>query len=600
MFQLEDRQLHMIAGMIAGVSMILFVIFSIGSRTVFSLEGSLKGMEDFSEGWISTYESSEAKNPKKKTVSEVVSLPAELPVKKGTAVWLTHKVPDMDREAAYLVLETNRQAVRVNVDNEEIYRSTSFDDKIKVCHVIPVSPQFADRVITLSLTGEKDKMQISGIRSGSFNELLVEALSDNGMSVAAGAFLFLLSLSLFAAWFIIANQKRKKRVLVYAGLEALSVGVLLLVDSRLMQYLWQNHFVAYLVRNCLLILSVVFHLMVIRCFMNKKRVLLIVDIGIMAYGIFYISIMVLQAFGLFNFAGTYTAGRAAVKLGIFLYTAVLAVAVYQYKRKEAVPIFYANAALLLCLVLRQVLVWAKLPEAVSGSAEPLGFGLYFMILWVFALKLAVKVKMPETESVREERLRAWLVEQLNPSLLFAAFQSLQQMIKKGSGESVRMVYYISVYVRNNLKAVEHAGEIISFEEELEHMLSYLKLQKAKNQAMDFTVECKIRDFKVPRHSLEPMVENAVKYGIAGRDNRGNVALRSYKRADGYAVQIVDDGIGFDKRILKKKSPTALLNLFALLEQQCRAKTEVVTKEGKGTVITVVFPELENELMEQAE
>ena len=116
----------------------------------------------------------------------------------------------------------------------------------------------------------------------------------------------------------------------------------------------------------------------------------------------------------------------------------------------------------------------------------------------------------------------------------------------------------------------------------------------------FTVECKVKDFQIPRHSIEPMVENAVMHGISNQDDMGNIVIRTYLRAEGYAIQVVDDGVGFDSHILKRKSSTALLNLFDLLEETCQAQTEVISKEGKGTVITIVLPVLENEWMDESE
>ena len=204
----------------------------------------------------------------------------------------------------------------------------------------------------------------------------------------------------------------------------------------------------------------------------------------------------------------------------------------------------------------------------------------------------------DTGKEEEERLREQIVEQLNPNLIFASFHTLQKMIKNGSENSVKMIYYISVYFRDNLRALDKAGEVVSFEEELEHIIAYLQLQKTRNQSLNFAVECKEKDFKIPRHSIEPMVENAVKYGIAGKEHGGNVVVRSYRREDGYAIQVIDDGIGFDKTILTRKSETALLRLLDMLKSSCKAQTEIISKEGKGTVITIVLPMLENDLLEE--
>ena len=78
-----------------------------------------------------------------------------------------------------------------------------------------------------------------------------------------------------------------------------------------------------------------------------------------------------------------------------------------------------------------------------------------------------------------------------------------------------------------------------------------------------------------------------------------MAIRAYTRADGYGVQIIDDGAGFDTAILRKKGSTIAKKL-SLLETTCQAKTEVISKLGKGTVITIVLPMLENDLLSEEE
>ena len=151
-------------------------------------------------------------------------------------------------------------------------------------------------------------------------------------------------------------------------------------------------------------------------------------------------------------------------------------------------------------------------------------------------------------------------------------------------------------VKNNIKAMNSQGEIISFSEELEHIMAYLNLQKTRNSGFSFVIESKVKDFKIPRNTIEPLVENAVKYGIGGKDNKGNVVVRSYNREEGYAIQIIDTGIGFDTANLKNTSSTSIKNIFEMLKDKCKAKTEIISKENKGTVITIIIPMIENELI----
>lgn len=607
MFRLEDRQLHILTGLLCGASIVLFCMFGLGTSPQTKIGGQISGMQDFSEAWVCTYEPKnedqlQEKKDGDKMVVDVVSVPAVIPVKAGkeeTVVTLTHKAPDIGTDPMYLTLETKRQKIRVMVDQTLIYTSEEVDDTMSAFHIIPIAPQYRNAVITIELTGQaQEDMEIGTILAGKYSEVLIQAFLDNGVFLIAGVVLISISMFLFMIWIFTKNTWRQKRLLIYNCLEGAFLGSMFVAESRLIQVIVNWNYGLYFVKSCLVLIAVVLHLMVMRCFVNKKRVLFFIDVGILFYGIFYISMMVLQALSLLTLDQVYLVAKVMYAAGVFLYTLMLAVAVFGYGHRIANPALMANGILVISMV-----GWLVLPFLKGYSDWRLyiltgGVLLYMVVSWIYGLKNMIYMR-PKKKKVpyNEETIRRQVIEQLNPNLLFASFKTLQSLIKNGSTTSVKMIYYISVYIRSNLKALEQRGEIIAFEEELEHIMAYLQLQKTRNHKLGFAIECKEKEFKVPRHSLEPLVENAVKHGIAGNDNKGNVVVRTYQRQEGYAIQIIDDGIGFDKHILKKGSPTALLNLFRLLETSCQAETEVISREGKGTVITIVLPMLENDLLD---
>lgn len=610
MFRLEDRQLHIIAGLLFGASILLFCMFGLNEWSDVIVAGKLGGTKDFSDAWVCTYEPLDEEQQKENTdedgrTVQVINTPTVIPVKagkEGKVVTLTRKLPEMDTEPVYLLLETERQKVQVQIGQTVIYTSKEADDQLAALHIIPVGLQYRNSVVSIELTGQPDEdMQLGAIREGRYSEVFIQSISDDGIFVIAGILFVSISLCLLVVWIFTKNKWRQKKLLLYGCLEGSLLGVLFLLESRLLQVVVNWNYGLYFAKACTIVIAAVLHLMVMRCFVYKKRVLFFMDMGILFYGIFYISMMVLQAFSLLSMDSVYMTAKILTLVGILLYTIVLAVTLYGYGRKEAAPGFYANGILVVFLT-----VWLALPVLNSYMEwRPYiltgGVLLYMILLWIFGLKYLIYVRTEEKKAAYdEEAVRKQLIEQLNPNLLFASFQTLQNLIKNGSANSVKMIYYISVYIRSNLKALEQRGEIIPFEEELEHIIAYLQLQKTRNHKLNFNMECKVREFGVPRHSLEPLVENAVKHGIAKNGNKGNVVVRTYQREEGYAIQIIDDGIGFDQHILGKDSPTALLNLFHLLEDRCEAMTEVISREGKGTVITIVLPMLDNELLEGME
>lgn len=614
MLRLTERQLHSVLLLILGAGVVLFAFFGMEQMTKVEEQASVYGMEELSDGWICSYETNDMQKLQEyqksqsgktdsdsKLISEIISIPASLPVEEGTTLQMLRKMPDLSLHTSYLLIYTNRQKVSVSVENEVIYESSEKDNKVKACHVVPLEYALKNKTLVIKLTGQwNTNMEVQTILLGDRNALWIKLLRENGVSLVVSSLLLVISVCMLLVWCIVQNTWQQKRLLLYGSLEGACLAVLFLAEGTLLPVLSGINFGVAMIRVSFGILAALLHLMVIRCFVYKKRVISLVDIGILAYSIFYVSVMVLQAFSLIGFDVMHLLVKILFALGILLYTIALGVTIYKYGRREGIPVFYANMILLLCVIAQGILQLSGRSVTIDNIYIPLGFFLYTIFVGVLGLRQALFVVPKEEElPYDEEMLRAQLIEQLNPNLLFAAFHTLQNLIKSGSENSVKMIYYISVYLRDNLRALERSGESIPFEEELEHILAYLQLQKVRNANLEFALECKVKEFRVPRYSLEPMVENAVKHGIAGR-NKGNIVIRTYLRAEGYAVQVIDDGIGFEKKKLRRHSKTALLCLFDLLEQQCQAQTEVVSREGKGTVITVIFPMLENELMDEME
>lgn len=605
MFRLEERQLHILMLLVLGASVILFCLLGIERIPVLDEHGTSKGMDDFSDGWVCVYETDDMVkldeyhnsqegdfDEEDRTIQEINAFPAAFPVAEKTPLVLFHRVPEIRQETQYLLLKTNKMAIQISIGDKILYQSSEKENRITSYHLVPLVPEYKDEILRIKLSGQpKGKLQVNAIYSGTRNQLWVYLLSEDAGMLVMGIIFIGISLCMLLVYAIIKNTWRQKRLLLFGSLEGLAFGALFLTEGKLAMILSGWNYGVALLRVCLIIMVGLLHLMVIRCFVLKKKVLAALDTGILLYGIFYVSVMVLQVFSLVQFDTVYSIGKWLLAACSLIYVVVLAIAMNRYGHKECVLPFTANIILLLGVAV-QLAVQLLRVHRLSGGLWYLlaGLACYMLFMWFVGLKQALYVIPKEEETPLDEgELRAQALERLNPNLIFASLHTLQALIKKGSDNSIKMLYYISVYLRNNLNALEKAGEMIPFEEELEHIIAYLQLQKIRNAGLSFTFECKVKDFQVPRHALEPMVENAVKYGIAGNDNKGNIVVRTYLRAEGYAIQIIDDGIGFDKGQLKRDSSTAILNLFDVLEDTCQAKTEIISKDGKGTVITVVVP-----------
>lgn len=229
------------------------------------------------------------------------------------------------------------------------------------------------------------------------------------------------------------------------------------------------------------------------------------------------------------------------------------------------------------------------------------------------------------ENEREKRnaeLRV-LQAQINPHFLYNTLDTLQyKAYDTGDEEMVTMISALSTFFRISLS---RGKEIIPLEKELEHVKSYLKIQKIRFQdvlAYEFQVEVR-EPFLVLKLILQPLVENAIQHGIKPKMAPGAIHIRvtqqegtwqegagGRKNGRRLVIEVEDDGVGIEtKRLeeLKKElregttgKSYGLINVnnrIRLLYGEGAGVT-VRSQAGKGTCVRVVLTELPQENMEE--
>ena len=131
------------------------------------------------------------------------------------------------------------------------------------------------------------------------------------------------------------------------------------------------------------------------------------------------------------------------------------------------------------------------------------------------------------EDEREKRKAEFRVlqAQINPHFLYNTLDTLQyKAYDTGDEEMVTMISALSAFFRISLSK---GREIIPLEKELEHMESYLKIQKIRFQdVLSYDVQVRVEDsFQVLKLILQPLVENAIQHGIKPKMAPGMIHIR---------------------------------------------------------------------------
>lgn len=163
-----------------------------------------------------------------------------------------------------------------------------------------------------------------------------------------------------------------------------------------------------------------------------------------------------------------------------------------------------------------------------------------------------QIALAELEQQSAMRQRAEfkaLQFQVNPHFLFNALNTISYVCREDPKRARKLLLTLANYFRYNLN---YDAYFVPLEEELEHVQDYLEIEKARfEEKLLVTVETpEDMDINIPTLILQPIVENAVRYGI-NREGKRIVRIQVKKEAEGYMVCICDEGKGISDEILQK-------------------------------------------------
>ncbi len=177
---------------------------------------------------------------------------------------------------------------------------------------------------------------------------------------------------------------------------------------------------------------------------------------------------------------------------------------------------------------------------------------FFMLLMWCSLYFSIKQwqqssmekeRLIRAESeLREARLRA-LRYQLNPHFLFNSLNAVSTLVLDGNGPAAtRMLAQIGDLLRTSLDSEVTAEVTLS--QELAFTEGYLAIEQTRlgeRLRIDIAVPLETRDALVPNMLLQPLVENAVRYGVAPLIEGGRIVIKSALEADRLRIVVGNSG-----------------------------------------------------------
>ncbi len=184
-----------------------------------------------------------------------------------------------------------------------------------------------------------------------------------------------------------------------------------------------------------------------------------------------------------------------------------------------------------------------------------------------------------------------MLSQIQPHFLFNALTCITDLCDTNPKVAKDTTIFFAHYLRNNLEAINNSHQI-PFTQELKHIKNYLNIEKVRFEGLETEFNIKYDQFLIPILSIQPLVENAVKYGIGKNGNKGTITISTYKVDDYYVVEVSDDGAGFDVNNYKGDTSRSHLGIDSCRDRiltQAKGRFEIESKIGVGTVIKVFIP-----------
>ena len=179
--------------------------------------------------------------------------------------------------------------------------------------------------------------------------------------------------------------------------------------------------------------------------------------------------------------------------------------------------------------------------------------------------------------------------QLHPHFLFNTLHTISVLMMRDANLANRTLIRLSDLLRVTLDSA--GSQMVPLKQELDFLRGYLEIEQTRFQdrlTVAIDVPPAALDARVPSLILQPLVENAIRHGIATRPGAGSIEIRATIDGDALRLQVRDDGPGLARDF---KKGIGLKNTEARLQQLYGAahNFELSNSSGGGVLATITIP-----------
>ena len=195
-----------------------------------------------------------------------------------------------------------------------------------------------------------------------------------------------------------------------------------------------------------------------------------------------------------------------------------------------------------------------------------------------------------------------LESQFNPHFLFNTLESIRYMIKFGPGEAEKMLVSLSRMLRYS---IQNGKDVVTVKEEMDFINRYLQVMLYRyGDRLKYSIDLEegSKGASIPRMTLQPIVENSIKYGFGEDRDCLEIRIRTKIQNGILSVIIADNGVGIQPGLLKElkanlgqgQNQTDHIGIYNVhkrirLVYGSRFGVGIDSTTEKGTVVTLRVP-----------
>lgn len=414
----------------------------------------------------------------------------------------------------------------------------------------------------------------------------------NAAYAISGAMLVMMSIGIAFSAFMPALDRWSRRyfitffsvLLIYAGI--ISIDMMIYDNPEMASLLRVIAISEYL---CFSVLTVMPMPLLLHCCGEKQLNSVLLRAQIMMWCIFCMMLLATQLCDMFYYVSSdnqyYRGPLFPLMISPLAVIMIINTTALIIKRKKISKRFF----LALLIYILPTTIFIIMYMFFDGVDLVISFWMFLCALTMFALILTDNMKkyIQQQREIANQRANVMIL-QMRPHFIYNTMMGIYYLCDQDCRKAKQVTLDFTTYLRKNFAALANE-DTVPFKNELEHTRAYLAVEQAQfEDSLFVSFDTPHTLFRLPPLTLQPIVENSVKHGMAASNDPIHITVVTRQTDTASEIIVEDDGPGFSP-VDNNEPHIALKNIQERLELMCKGALEISPREGGGTSVKVTIP-----------